>query len=190
LQKTEKVRQLGPHDLRSGKGRRKEHLVRVEVVILRIERECAIDFEERLRIWIGLLDETEIHLPDAGFGGVELGAEFRIEHQALAAVRAGLIARGRLAGCLARELESEGGHAMRRAGIPMASIARADFGRPSDIEMIAVLGEEIDTFLRHGLGKRAAFAWRHAHELFEFRMKALKQFWQGWVHGVRHKNSV
>lgn len=68
---------------------------------------------------------------------------------------------------------------MRRAGIAVAPIPRTDCVGPSNIEMMAVLGEKIDALLGHPFRQVSVLARRHSHQGLEFRVQALKQFGEG-----------
>jgi hypothetical protein len=94
--------------------------MRIEIVVSGVQRECAIDLKQGLGILVRFFDKPEIHLPDAGLGSVERGAEFEVEHQALSAIVSGLVAGGGLSRRFARQLEGESGHAVGRAGIAVA----------------------------------------------------------------------
>lgn len=71
---------------------------------------------------------------------------------------------------------------MCRAGITVASIARADLVRSADVQMIHSLGEEINALFRHGLRQSAMPARGHGDEMFKLRMQAFEQFGESRVH--------
>ncbi len=148
-------------------------LMRIEIVVPGVQRECAIDLKQSLGILVRFFDKPEIHLPDAGLGDVERGAEFGVAHQALSAIVSGLVAGGGLSGRFARQLEGERGHAVGRAGIAVAPIAQSNLVRSSNIEIVAAFAEDIHSLLWHGLWQVSvsvcgAFALQPDTEQFGF----------------------
>jgi hypothetical protein len=158
--------------------------MRIEIVIPGVQRECAIDLKQGLGVLVRFFDKPEIHLPDAGLGGVERGAEFGVEHQALSAIISGLVAGGGLSRRFARELEGESSHAVGRAGIAVAPIAQSNLVRSSDIEIVAAFAEEIHALRWHGLWQVSVSARRVAQQFLKFRMQSFEEFGERWVHGV------
>jgi hypothetical protein len=80
------------------------------------------------------------------------------------------------------KLKGEGGHPVRGPGQAMAAVPAAKVIGTSDVEMRAVLGEQVNAFLRHASWELAVAAGRHRQQIIKLRRQGLDDSGELRVH--------
>ena len=145
----------------------------VEIVVGRLQRHCAVDFEHGLPNWVALFDVAKIHPPNPRLSLKEGGLKHRVYRKCSPATFASPIRRLELPGRLPSKAKRKGGHPVMRPRKAMATVPSLHVIRSPNVQMSAILREQVHA--THLLtGPRLVWTPRLlCHQAFETWMKGL-----------------